>query len=105
MIQVEFLTPPKGTLLGFRMEGHAGWGEEGTDIVCAAVSSAAYLVANTVTEVLAVTPLALRVDEGEFFLRLEPRDEPLCRSLMQGLKLHLSQLEEQYPEYLNVSYT
>lgn len=41
---------------------------------------------------------------AEFFLRLEPRDEPLCRSLMQGLKLHLSQLEEQYPEYVNVSY-
>ena len=46
----------------------------------------------------------LRAEEGEFFLRLEPRDEPLCRSLMQGLKLHLSQLEEQYPEYVNVSY-
>ena len=104
MITVDFLTPPEGRLLGFRVEGHAGWGKEGSDIVCAAVSSAVYLVANTVTEVLAVTPLSLRADEGEFFLRLEPRDEPLCRSLMQGLKLHLSQLEEQYPEYVNVSY-
>ena len=104
MIQVGFLTPPDGRILGFRMEGHAGWGQEGTDIVCAAVSSAAYLVVNTATDVLGVAPLSLRVQEGELFFRVEPKDEPVCRTLLRGLKLHLGQLEEQYPEHIKVDY-
>ncbi len=105
MIHIDFLTP-EGTLslLGLRVAGHAGWGEEGSDIVCAAVSSAAYLVVNTVTEVLAVTPLALRAEEGDLFFRIEERDEPACRTLLQGLKLHLCQLEDQYPQHIRVDY-
>mgnify|MGYP000287887337 CR=1 FL=1 len=75
MIRIDFLTPPDGRLLGFRMEGHAGLGEKGQDILCAAVSSAAYLVANTATEVLHLCPLSLRVGEGEMFFRVEEKDE------------------------------
>lgn len=104
MICADFLILPDGRLLGFRLGGHAGWGEEGTDIVCAAVSSAAYLTVNTMTEVLGIAPLALRAEEGEMLLRLEERDEPLCRTLLRGLKLHLSGLEEQYPAHIKVSY-
>jgi uncharacterized protein YsxB (DUF464 family) len=104
MIRIQFLTPPDGTLQGFLMEGHAGYGEAGTDIVCAAVSSAAYLTVNTLTEICHVSPLSLRVGEGEMFFRIEPKDEPICRDLLAGLKLHLTSLEEQYPDGLRVSY-
>ena len=104
MIRADFLSLPDGRLLGFRLCGHAGWGEEGTDIVCAAVSSAAYLVANTATDVLGVTPLSLRVAEDSMLLRLEERDEPACRNLLRGLRLHLCGLEEQYPAHIQVSY-
>ena len=79
MVCVHFLTPPEGTVLGFSLQGHAGCGEAGGDIVCAAVSSAAYLTVNTLTDVCRVTPLSLRVGEGEMFFRIEPKDEPLCR--------------------------
>ncbi len=104
MIRADFLSLPDGRLLGFRLCGHAGWGEEGTDIVCAAVSSAAYLVANTATDVLGVTPLSLRVAEDSMLRRLEERDEPACRNLLRGLRLHLCGLEEQYPAHIKVSY-
>lgn len=104
MIKVDFLIPPDGKLLGFRIEGHSGYGEEGADIVCAAVSSAAYLTVNTITDVLFITPMSLRAEEGDMFFRLEERDEPGCRELLAGLKLHLTSLEEQYPEYITVNY-
>lgn len=97
MIEAGFLTRRDGRLMGFRISGHAG-GQAGTDIVCAAVSSAAYLVANTVTEVLGASPLELRAGEGDMLLRLRPEDEPLCRALLEGLRLHLEGLGEQYPE-------
>lgn len=102
MIRVDFLALPDGELTGFRVEGHSGYAEEGADIVCAAVSSAVYFTVNTITEVLLVPPLSLRAEEGELFFRVEEGDGPVCRPLFQGLKLHLVQLEEQYPGFLRV---
>ena len=46
------MTTASGEIVGFSIDGHAGFGEAGTDIVCAAVSSAAYMTVNTITEVL-----------------------------------------------------
>ena len=101
MIRAGFLTHT-GSLLGFHITGHAG-GEAGTDIVCAAVSSAAYLVANTITEVMGAVPSELEASEGDMLLRLSPEDGPGCRAALLGLKLHLEGLEEQYPEDIRVS--
>ena len=39
-------------LIGFLIKDHSGYDEEGYDIVCASVSSAAYLTANTLTEIV-----------------------------------------------------
>ncbi len=104
MIYADFLTLPQGELIGFRIAGHSGFGEIGTDIVCAAVSSAFYMAINTLTDVMNITPLSLRVDEGEAFFRIENKDEPICRQVLTGLKLHLQNLEEQYQDYIHVSY-
>lgn len=104
MITARFLTPPGGELLGFHLLGHAACGEAGQDIVCAAVSSAAYLVANTITDILSVTPSSLEVEEGEMHFEIHPRDARLCGALLSGLKLHLLGLEEQYPQAIRVSY-
>lgn len=104
MVCVRFLTNPDGVCQGFLMEGHAEQGEEGQDIVCAAISSAAYMAVNTLTEVVHVTPLSLRASEGEMYFRVEPKDVSLCRDVLLGLKLHLQGLEEQYPQALQVTY-
>ena len=104
MIFADFLTLADGRLTGFRVAGHAEYAVSGEDIVCAAVSSAAYLVVNAVTDVVGVTPLSLRAEEGELFFRIEPKDEPVCRVLLTGLKLHLTGLEEQYPDNIHVNY-
>lgn len=103
MIIACFLTPPDGHALGFRITGHAR-GTAGTDIVCAAVSSAAYLTANTITGVLGIEPMELRAAGGDMSLRLRPGDEPACRALLLGLRLHLKGLEEQYPEDIRVGH-
>ncbi len=103
MITAGILTLNDGQLLGFTVQGHSERGEAGTDVLCAAVSSAVYLVINTVTDVLHVTPLALRAAEGDVLFRVEERDKDACQAVFQGLKLHLCSLEEQYPEDLRVS--
>ncbi len=102
MIRAGFLASRDGEVLGFQITGHAG-GEAGTDIVCAAVSSAAYLTANTVTEVMGISPGELRAGEGDMLLRLRAKDGPRCRELLLGLRLHLEELSRQYPDKVRVS--
>ncbi len=87
-------------LCGFRMEGHAG-GKAGSDIVCAAISSAVYMAANTVTEVCGCNA-DITVEDGFFFLMLTADDERRAADVLEGLRLHLSGLQEQYPKRLQV---
>lgn len=105
MIRAEFFTTRQGELLGFQIKGHAGAAEKGGDVVCAAVSSAAYMTANTITEILHADAMADVDEDGEMFLRISKKDAPNCSDLLKGFKLHLLALEEQYPENISVNYT
>ena len=77
MIYADFLVEKEGFVTGFRVAGHSDYSEIGTDIVCAAVSSACYMAANTIIEGISVSPLSVRVDEGEMFFRDFLKYEPL----------------------------
>lgn len=103
MIFVRFLSEASGNLVGFVMEGHAGDADPGEDIVCAAVSSVAYMTANTITEIIkADTEVA--VEDGMMFVKVAAGDALRCRDLLTGLKLHLIGIEEQYPDRIQVNY-
>lgn len=95
-------TQPDGELVGFRISGHNG--NAGQDIVCAAVSSAAYMTANTITDVIQANA-TVSVEDGYMLVRVLPKDAKNCRIIFAGFKLHMLGLEEQYPQNINVSYT
>ena len=61
------------------------------------------MTANTVLEILHITPISLRAEDGEMLFRVSDTDARTCRSLFEGFKLHLLGLEEQYPENLQVA--
>ena len=94
MIKAEFLTDSRG-LKGFRLSGHAGYADFGEDIVCAAVTSAVQLTANTLTEVLGVKA-ELKVMENVITCKLPSDADPIAAKLLEGLKLHLEILAEDY---------
>ena len=50
MIEAIFTVTDK-VIQGFEISGHSDYSEEGSDIICAAVSSAAYMTANTLTAI------------------------------------------------------
>jgi len=104
MIRADFFVLPDGGINGFQIEGHANYAEAGMDIICSAVSSAAFMALNTVTDVLHVTPFTLRAEEGFILLRVENRDISVCKDIFEGLKIHLQNLEEQYKDYICVRY-
>ena len=102
MIRVRFHTA-KDTILGFTLDGHAGAGVRGEDIVCAAVSSAAYLTANTVTEIIGATA-DITVDDGYMQVMLTDKIDG-CQDILSGFRLHLEALQEQYPKRVHLMNT
>ena len=104
MIHVEFFTFPDGGSAGFRISGHSGAGAKGYDIVCAAVSSAAYLTANTITDVIGVKA-RVSVEDGSMNFKIAPQDAEACRPLLEGLRLHLKALCGQYPKNIQINDT
>jgi uncharacterized protein len=102
MICAEFFTEPDGELVGFRISGHNG--EAGNDIICAAVSSSAYMAANTITDIIKADA-QVTVEDGYMLVRVSPKEAKACRIIFAGFKLHMLGLEEQYSQNINVSYT
>ena len=91
--------------MGFNIEGHSGMAQAGYDIVCAAVSSAAYMTTNTITEVLKANA-DISVDRiGKMSIKINYKDINLCKDILLGFKIHMIALEEQYPENITVNYT
>lgn len=82
-------------LIGFTLSGHAGAGDHGQDIVCAAVSSAAYMTANTVTEIIGAAA-SITVDDGYMDMTITDNLND-CQNVLSGFRLHLQALQEQYP--------
>ena len=98
MIKVSFLK--KGEMfIGFELSGHSGYSEEGSDIVCSAVSSVAYMVANTVTEIVG-EKASVTLDDGYMkFIPEKASDE--VQILFKGLALHLNALAQQYDKHIS----
>lgn len=106
MVRAEFLTEG-GRVCGFSISGHSGYAEDGSDIVCAAVTSAVRL-----TEAALNTVLGLGVDfsvDGENAAircrvpdTLSPSQQEQCQASMAALLVYLSELKEEYPDNINV---
>ena len=101
MTRVRFSADEKG-LYGFEISGHSS--EDGDDeignIVCAAVSSAAYMAANPVTDIIG--------DKAEIFvddavMRFYVKNPSVCTvKVLEGLRLHLTELSEQYGSNITI---
>lgn len=84
------------------MSGHTG--VQGESVVCAAVSSACYMAANTITDVLMLdADISLR--DGYMKLLLSSGDADKARVILQGLRIHLEQLAEQYPKQIKIEFS
>lgn len=86
--------------VSFTIKGHSGFAEEGADIVCAAVSSAAYMTVNTITEILGIKGSS-KVKDG--YLQFKVSGSTAARDIIRGLQLHLSELSKDYPDYVTVT--
>ncbi len=101
MIRVKFLIGNKQPK-GFEISGHALFAESGKDIICAAVSSAAYMAANTITDIIGADATA-KAEEGAMSVTLNQPNEQ-AEAVLRGLELHLTELSKQYPKNIKIIY-
>ncbi len=90
---------------GFTAKGHSGYAEAGSDIVCAAVTSAIRMTECAVNDVLGLEA-SVRVRDDTISLRLpgglSQSNESTCQTLLTALMLYLTELHEEYPDNILV---
>ncbi|MDP4143876.1 MAG: ribosomal-processing cysteine protease Prp [Bacillota bacterium] len=93
-----------GSLISFKIEGHAGYDDLGHDIVCSAVSSLTYAIANGITEVVGV-PANCYVKDGYVNVELQGLSQneiEQCQVLMKTMLLGLRSMEINYGDYISI---
>ena len=102
-----------GVFYGFEEQGHTGYGEEGDDVLCAALSAMTMLIINTV-EVAYSSSIDFTIDEETTNIKVrskaalpEYEEDELKRYAVSGIFLaYYKQIEdmlEEYYDYLDVS--
>ncbi len=87
---------------GFEMKGHSTLDCDDAEgkLVCASISSAVYMAANTVTEIIG-DEAEVEVEDG--FMRFKViNPSPATVTVLSGLELHLKELSSDYKENLRI---
>ena len=104
MTTVEFFDQD-GKISGFSVSGHSGYAEAGSDIVCAAVSTAVQFAETTINDVLgtqAKTKVNEKTAQITLTLPASYEDEDAVQAVLTGMMLTLCELRDQYPDHIEV---
>ncbi|MBQ8574499.1 MAG: ribosomal-processing cysteine protease Prp [Clostridia bacterium] len=99
MIKARFFTTDN-KICGYEISGHSGSAEAGQDIICAFVSSAAYMAANTLTEIVKAKA-DIDVSDGFMSVQIQSKLSE-AQQILEGLRLHLESLAGDYPDNIKV---
>ena len=104
MTKVTIYKNQKNECVEFKVIGHAGYAEEGEDIVCAGIS---VLTINTINSIEALT-------DAEFSSEADPKNGDLTFKLLKSTKesallldamiLGLEMMAENYSEYIDLKF-
>ena len=104
MVRVTIFQNREQQMTGFDCVGHAGYADE-NDIVCAAVSA---LVINCINSVEVLTGALFTCEtneeDGMISFRLQDAGGAGEQLLLQSLALGLEDLEDNYEEYLDLTF-
>ena len=100
MIRAIFTVQDK-LVTGFEISGHSGFSKQGSDIICSAVSSAAYMAVNTLTDVQKLD-CDVTVNDGFMDLKLSKAEAEAAQVVLNGLLLHLDALSQEYSDFIDL---
>jgi len=102
-----------GKFYGFEEKGHTGYGEEGNDVLCAALSSMTMLIINAI-EVAYASDVQYTIDEKTTDIKViaygalpefeaDERKNYAISGLIEAYYLQINDLLEDYYDYLDVN--
>lgn len=103
MIKVDLYRNEQGLLTSYRVSGHAGYAEEGHDIICSAVSAVTQAPIIGLERHLQLQPSCVVDQKGgilEVALNSAPND--LTEAILATMKLGLESLARQCPQYVRI---
>ena len=104
MTRCEFFTE-EDRITGFSISGHSGYSENGTDIVCAAISAVVTMAEATINEVCgAKAKVRVKEEDARITLTLPTScdEEDTVQAVLAGMMLTLLNLRDDYPDYIEV---
>ena len=106
MLTVTFVQDSRQRLSSILASGHAGWADDGSDIVCAAVSAILQAARLGLTE-HAKVDLAAEQAKGHLTLHVPDarRDDPAVRAILATAHLSVEQIAGQYPDHVRTAHT
>ena len=104
MTRCEFFTEGE-RITGFSVSGHSGYGEAGTDIVCAAISAIVTMAEATINDVCgAKAKVRVKEEDARITLTLPTScdEEDAVQAVLSGMMVTLISLREDYEDYIEV---
>lgn len=101
MVHIVFSKDSRQRLSSVFAQGHAGWADDGEDIVCAAVS-AILQAARLGLEAYAQVPLKVAQQKGDlrFEVPEDRRDDAGVAAILATAHLSVEQIARQYPDHV-----
>jgi uncharacterized protein YsxB (DUF464 family) len=111
MITVTFQRCPNGYIRRFTATGHSGYGAEGSDIICAAISAIAQTMIGSLQDLAGLHPV-FRLEHGLIECQtpdpedMAPEQYRTARTLMDAMALGCVQIQKSYgKQYVMVKET
>ena len=104
MTRCEFFTEDE-RITGFSVSGHSGYSEEGSDIVCAAISAVVTMAEATINDVCgAKAKVRVGEDDARITLKLPKScdEEETVQAVLAGMMVTLIALQEDYSDFIEV---
>lgn len=107
MTQIEIIYD-NNIIIGFRMEGHAGFNPGGPDILCASLSTASQMTINGILDWtgLSLEDVVKESDAQKAILHVcipsNLHESITIQQLFRSFEIYVEQLSEQYSEYISL---
>ncbi len=99
MIRFKVKRSEQGKIVSFEVKGHAGYAENGFDIVCAAVSTACIMTVNGI-ELHKLADITSKQEDGFLSCEIPLEREFGADVLLDSLMMTIYEIAKQYKQYL-----
>lgn len=93
-----------GNIIGYKASGHSGYSEQGSDIICSAISTSLQMTLIGIQEVLKLK-VDFKINDGFLDVDLKNISQdklPQTNILTEAMAIFLKELTKQYPKYIRL---